>query len=405
MGGAWRLSKEEFFQVPFVNELKLKVSYGKVGNDAVGGYAYQGGYMPNNNAQEPGYIYAVIPNKNLTWESLNNLNAGVEFSLFKDRLSGFVQYYNKVSSGLVFAVPQPLSGGGTPDGVYNIWQNIGSLYNRGFEASITANVFRDKNWDWTMTVNASTLENKITKMPETNQEIISGTKKLAVGHSIYDYWLISYKGVDPANGDALYELDPKQAYTDNAPYDYPDKTINGVQYTTSVARAKYNYQGSAIPDLYGSWRNDVRYKAFTLGVLMTYQIGGLAYDNVYASLMSPSFGQSVHSDMQKRWQNTGDQTDIPRLDYGRSGDFYGASSRWLISATSLTVNNINLGYNFHSSALQRLHLAGLQTYISIENAYQFSARKGMNVLQSFNGTTGDVFLPRRVYSFGVIANL
>ena len=100
--------------MPFVNELKLKASYGKVGNDAVGAYAYQGGYSPNNNAQEPGYIYAVIANKDLTWESLENLNAGVEFSLFKSRISGYVQYYNKNSSGLVFAVPQPLSNGGTP---------------------------------------------------------------------------------------------------------------------------------------------------------------------------------------------------------------------------------------------------------------------------------------------------
>ena len=405
VGGAWRISKEEFFHVSHINDLKLKASYGKVGNDAVGSYAYQGGYIPNNNGQEPGYIYAVIPNKDLTWESLNNLNVGVEFSLFKDRVSGYVQYYNKVSSGLVFAVPQPLSGGGTPGGVYNIWQNIGSMYNRGFEASLTGNVIKGKKIDWQMTVNASTLENKITKMPETNKEIISGTKKLSVGHSIYDYWLISYKGVDPANGDALYELDPTKSFQGGYPYDYPDKSINGVNYTTSASRAKYDYQGSAIPDLYGSWRNDVRYKNFSLDLLCTFQIGGLAYDGVYSSMMSASFGQSLHKDIENRWQNTGDQTDVPRLDYGRTGDFYSSSDRWLISATSLTLNNVNLNYSFNPSVLQRLKISGLQTFLSIENAYQFSARKGMNVLQSFNGTTGDVYLPRRVYSIGVIANL
>ena len=113
----------------------------------------------------------------------------------------------------------------------------------------------------------------------------------------------------------------------------------------------------------------------------------------------------MHNDIKNRWQQTGDQTDVPRLDYGRTGDFYGASSRWLISATSLTINNINIGYSFNQSVLKRLKMTGLQTYISVENAYQFSGRKGMNVLQSFNGTTGDVFLPRRVYSLGVIANL
>jgi TonB-linked SusC/RagA family outer membrane protein len=405
VGGAWRINKEKFFHVPFVNELKLKASYGKVGNDAVGAYAYQGGYIPNNNAQEPGYIYAVIANKDLTWETLDNLNAGVEFSLFKDRISGYVQYYNKESSGLVFAVPQPLSGGGTPSGPYNIWQNIGSMYNRGIEVSLTGTVIKGKKFDWQMTVNASTLENRITSMPETNKEIISGTKKLSVGHSIYDYWLISYKGVDAANGDALYELDPSKPYQDNYPFDYPDKTINGVRYTTSISRGKYDYQGSAIPDLYGSLRSDMRYKNFSLDLLCTYQIGGLTYDGVYSSLMSASFGQSLHKNIEDRWQQTGDQTDVPRLDYGRTGDFYGSSDRWLISATSLTVNNINLGYTFTPSVLQRLKLSGLHTYISVENAYQFSARSGMNVLQSFNGTTSDVYIPRRVYSLGVIANL
>jgi len=216
--------------------------------------------------------------------------------------------------------------------------------------------------------------------------------------------LITYVGVDPTNGDALYEKNPNLPYSDDAPYDYPDKTINGKQYTTMTSRAKYEYQGSAIPDLYGSWRNDVRYKNFSLGILATYQIGGLTYDGVYSTMMSPVFGQSLAKDIEKRWQQTGDQTDVPRLDYGRTGDFYGSSSRWLISATSLTVNNVNLGYTFDQSVVSKLKMSSLQTYLSVENVYQFSARKGMNVLQSFNGTTGDVFLPRRVYSLGVIAN-
>jgi hypothetical protein len=149
----------------------------------------------------------------------------------------------------------------------------------------------------------------------------------------------------------------------------------------------------------------MRYKNFSLSLLCTYQIGGLTYDGVYSSLMSANFGEAMHKDIEDRWQQTGDQTDVPRLDYGRTGDFYGPSDRWLISATSLTVNNINIGYTFNPSVLKRLKIAGLHTYISIENAYQFSARKGMNVLQSFNGTTGDVYVPRRVYSLGVIANL
>ena len=182
--------------------------------------------------------------------------------MFKDRISGYVQYYNKVSSGLVFAVPQPFQ--------VEVHQVVFTTSGKISEACTTAvlnflltgNVIKGKNFDWQVTVNASTLENKITKMPETNKEIISGTKKLSVGHSIYDYWLISYKGVDPANGDALYELDPTMHTRIMPLMTYPDKTINGVQYTTSISRAKYDYHGSAIPDLYGSLRNDFGIKTF-----------------------------------------------------------------------------------------------------------------------------------------------
>ncbi len=406
-GGAWLISKEDFFNASFVNDLKVKLSYGKVGNDAVGSYPYQGGYVTNNNAQEPGYIFAKYDNHSLTWESLNNLNTGVEFALFKRRISGYVQFYNKASSGLVFAVPQPLSAGGTPDGTYFVWQNIGNMYNRGLELSLTGTIISERDLNWQVTLNASTLKNRITQMPSTNPTIISGTKRLAVGHSIYDYWLPSYKGVDAATGDALYELDPSQTYDEGPYFDYPDKTINGKKYTTVIGRAKYDYQGSAIPKVYGSIRNNIDYKKFSFSFICSYQIGGLTYDAVYAGLMSPQFGYAMAADLKNSWHNVGDQTNIPRLDYGRSGDLYASSSRWLTSATSLTINNINFGYTLDQKFLRRagLKVGGIQANLTLENVYQFSARTGMNVLQSFNGVTSDGFIPRRAVTMGVIVNM
>jgi TonB-linked SusC/RagA family outer membrane protein len=406
-GGAWLISKEDFFNVPFVNDLKAKLSYGKVGNDAVGTYPYQGGYVTNNNAQEPGYIFGQYDNHNLTWESLNNLNTGVEFSLLKRRLSGYIQYYNKASSGLVFAVPQPLSAGGTPGGTYSVWQNVGDMYNRGVELSLTGVLIARKDLNWQVTLNASTLKNRITQMPADEQAIVSGTKRLAPGHSIYDYWLPVYKGVDAATGDALYALDPSLTYNEGPYFDYPDKTINGKQYTTVIGRAKYDYVGSAIPKVYGSVRNNVEYKRLSFGFICSYQIGGLTYDAVYAGLMSPQFGYAAAADLKNSWHNVGDQTNIPRLDYGRSGDLYASSSRWLTSATSLTINNVNFGYTFDPKLIKRtgLKVGDVQATLTLENVYQFSGRTGMNVLQSFNGVTSDGFIPRRAVTMGVVVNM
>jgi TonB-linked SusC/RagA family outer membrane protein len=406
-GGAWLVSKENFFNVSLINDLKAKISYGKVGNDAVGSYPYQGGFVTNNNAQEPGYIFSQYDNHNLTWESLNNLNTGLEFSAFKRRLSGYIQYYNKASSGLVFAVPQPLSAGGTPGGTYFVWQNVGNMYNRGIELSLTGTVISRKDLNWQVTLNASTLKNQITQMPASQPAIISGTKRLAVGHSIYDYWLPGYRGVDAATGDALYELDPKYSYNEGPYFDYPDVTINGKQYTTVATRAKYDYQGSAIPKVYGSIRNNFDYRRFSFSFICTYQIGGLTYDAVYAGLMNPQFGYAAAADLKNSWHTVGDQTNIPRLDYGRASDLYASSSRWLTSATSLTINNINFGYTIDPKLIQRtgLKVGEVQTNLTIENVYQFSARKGMNVLQSFNGVTSDGFIPRRAVTLGVVVNM
>lgn len=406
-GGSWMISKEKFFHASFVDNLSVKASYGKVGNDAIGSYPYQGGYTINNNAQEPGYIMAKYDNPNITWESDNNFNTGVEFSVFKHRLSGYIQYYNKVSSGLVFAVPLPLSAGGTPDGTYNMWQNIGSMYNRGMEVSLTAAIITKRDLNWQMTFNASTVKNKITKMPPTNPEVVSGTKKLAVGHSIYDYWLPKYRGVDAANGDALYDLDPQYTYNEGPYFDYPDKTINGKQYTTTANRAKYEYVGSAIPKLYGSIRNNFDYKRFTFGFVTTYQIGGLMYDKIYASMMSPQLGQSVASDIKKSWHNVGDQTNIPRMDQGTSADLNASSSRWLIDASYFTINNVNLGYTIDPAMFERMGLkvGSVQANLTVENLYHFSARKGMNASQSFNGVTSDGFAPRRAVTAGVFVNM
>jgi TonB-linked SusC/RagA family outer membrane protein len=406
-GGSWLVSKEKFFHVSFIDELRVKASYGKVGNDAIGNYPYQGGYTINNNAQESGYIMAKYDNPNITWESGRSLNTGIEFSVFKHRLSGYMNYYDKVSSGMVFAVPLPLSAGGTPDGTYNIWKNVGSMYNRGVELSLTAALITKRDMNWQVTFNASSNKNKITKMPTETPEVISGTKKLAVGHSIYDYWLPAYRGVDAANGDALYDLDPSYTYNEGAYFDYPDKTINGKQYTTVANRAKYEYVGSAMPKLQGSIRNNFDYKRFSFSFVTTYQVGGLMYDKVYATMMSPQLGQSVASDIKNSWHNVGDQTNIPRMDQGHSADLNASSSRWLIDASYFTINNINFGYTLDPKMFERLGLkvGSVQPNLTIENLYHFSARKGMNASQSFNGVTSDGFGPRRAVTMGVFVNM
>jgi len=253
-------------------------------------------------------------------------------------------------------------------------------------------------------VNASTVTNKITKMPATVQEFVTGTKKYTVGHSLFDYWLRTYYGVDPADGAALYVPD-NTSITANRRI-IVNKSGGNDTVTTNIANGKFEYNGTTIPDLYGSFGTSVSYKGVTLTALFTFQVGGKTYDGLYQSLMSVSnYGGALSTDILKRWQKPGDITDVPRMDAGRATDFNATSSRWLVDASYLNIRSLNLAYNLPRSLVSRLSLSSTQFFISAENVAFFSKRKGMNNQQAFSGVTSNAYPPARVISGGLIVNL
>ena len=342
VGGGWNLNKETFMKtMDWIDLLKIRSSYGVVGNaEGISLYAYQGLYTFANNANEPGIVQSqtAFLNKKLTWESNKQFDVGIDFSLFKSRLTGSIEYYRRETVDLLFAVPQPLS-----SGALSVNQNTATMYNKGYELNLNGAIVRGKDFTWNMTVNLSTVKSEITKMPDLSKEIISGTKKLSEGHSQYDYWLRQYYGVDPSDGAALYKaLNPLA--TSNIRY-IKNKTGATDTVSTIVSNGKFDFNGSAIPDLYGSFSESFSYKQFTLSALFTFQVGGKVYDGLYQSLMSgTSYGGAVHKDILNSWHNVGDITNIPRLDAGRNTDFNATSSRWLIDASYLNIRTITLAY-------------------------------------------------------------
>ncbi|WP_447641522.1 MULTISPECIES: SusC/RagA family TonB-linked outer membrane protein [Chitinophagaceae] len=408
LGGAWNVSQEKFFKIATVDQLKLRASYGKVGNDGgISYYAYQSFYnLGRNNASEPGFVQGTLGNDSLTWESNNSLDLGIDFSLFHGRLSGTVDYFNRQSSGMIFSVPQPLSNGGTTSGEFTINKNIGDMYNRGVEVQLVGHIVKTRDFSYTLTANWTTFKNRITKMPDNQPEIIDGTKKLSIGHSIYDFWLRHYYGVDPDNGDALYvaqSYDPTNPGTTRI-INNSNGTADTV--TSSISNAKYFYAGSSIPKFYGSFNNEFTYKNFTLSILLTYQLGGKVYDGSYASLMNGGkYGTALSVDELKRWQKPGDITNVPRMDNARMSDFGDASSdRWLTSASYLNINNITFTYRIPRQWLSRITAHDASIYISGENLHLFSARKGMNSMGSFSGTTSNSYTYNRILSMGINLN-
>lgn len=401
-GASWSISKENFMKsISWVNDLRLKASYGEVGNNAILDasaadvyYAYQAFYdLGWNNGAEPGILLSTAATPNLKWEATKTFNTGLAFALFGNRLTGELEYYKRGSSQLIFSVPNPLS-----DPVTSTLANIGSMENRGLELQLGGDILKTKNFKWNLITNWATLQNKITKMPVETPQIISGTKRREVGRDYYSYWLRQYAGVDPADGSALY-IPTEGTTAANM------RTVNGTQYVTNQSFAKFDYSGTAIPDLYGSFNNTFSYKGLSLSVLVNYQIGGKFYDSVYGGLMSPSYGASLHKDVLDAWTTTNKTSDIPRLDIGNSANINAASTRWLIDASYLSLTNVNLSYTLPKSLLGKIDVSNVRVFLTGENLGTLSKRKGLDPRQSFDGTNGNTYLSSKIISFGINLSL
>ncbi len=394
-GAAWRMDQETFIKkYTFIDLLKLRSSYGETGNNEFtdsGGYTlyypWQALYFINNNSAESGFLQSSLANNSLTWEKNISYDVALEFGLFK-RLSGSIEYYHRVSDNLLFNVPQPLS-----SGVESQAKNIGTMFNRGIELQLGADIVKKKDFKWNLTINASTVKNQISRMPDNQKEIVSGTKKLMVGQSMYDYWLREFVKVDPNTGYSLYRAKA---------YDATNSIING-QDTLSwnANNARLHYNGTAIPKVYGSINNTFSYKGFELAMMFTYSIGGKIYESNYRSLMLPGYGSNLSTDALKSWSKPGDVTSVPRLDEAWSAHINAASDHWLIDASYFNIKQIGLSYTIPEKYLSKIHINNARVFLNGENLHLFNSLKGMNNQQSFDGAVSNVYLPSRTYTLGV----
>ena len=312
----------------------------------------------------------------------------------KNRISGSLEYYDRQTDDLLFDVPVPFSSGYPQASVV---RNVGTLSNKGIEASLTLGIVRSIDFGWDLTLNASTLKNEILKMPAGQPEIINGSKKLAVGSSIYDFFLNQWYGVDPANGDGLFILKDELVGTTTA----ANRELNGTWVTTSAANARRDYVGTAIPDLFGSINNVFRFKNWSLQSLLTYQIGGKIYDLNYSQLMSGyAEGISLHKDILTAWQNPGDITDVPKLSSTMAAQYNQGSSRWLVDADYIALRSSTLTYNFKEPFINAMGLTSARIYLSGENLIAVTKRKGMEPQENFNGTVTNRYTPARIFSIG-----
>ncbi len=400
IGGSWRITEEEFMQaVPFVDNLKLRASYGQVGQDNLGDfYISQPRYSLFPNAGDPGIYWSDLGNTALTWETSSNWDVSLDYRLFDNLFDGSIEYWERISTDLLYNVPLPLSVGLSqgPD-------NIASMVNSGLELSLTANIIRNRDLRWSLTVNASTLNNEITDLPE---PFVSGSKRWEEGRSRYDYFIYHYAGVDPDNGDALYYMF-EEIVDDETGVSTFEPVLDGDgnhETTNDYQDAGKGYADkNTVPDLFGGIQNVFTYKGFELSVLFTYGIGGYVLDYGYAAMMNEGiYGESVHPDLLDGWREPGDITDIPRMENGNTDINQSMSTRYLTDASYLALRNLSISYTFSHQAIKDIGIDNLRLFLVGENLFISTAREGLDPQYNLAGTpAGNDYNPARVISGGL----
>ena len=398
VGASWRLDQEPFIQnIPYVDRLKLRASYGEVGNDDLNDfYLSQPRYSLTSNAGNPGIWWSDIGNRNLQWETIESFDVALEFSLFKSFLDGSVEYYKKNSSDLLYDLPIALS-----NGLNSFPNNIGDMYNSGIELGLTANLVRTPNLRWSLSFQASTFKNEITSLPD---PVIDGSKRWDVGRSRYDFYILHTADVDPETGDQLFFM---YEFDENG-NSIPVLDENGEHATTNDWEATERaYTGaSAIPDVLGSVSNRLAYKGVSLDFLVTYGLGGDILDYGYSAMMhSGTYGSSLHPDALNAWRQPGDITDVPRLENGNADLVRTQSTRFLTDATYWAVKNVSLGYTFNNNLSEKLGVENLRLSVTGENLYLQTKRDGLDPQYNLAGTPdGEDYNPARIFTIGLNVN-
>jgi TonB-linked SusC/RagA family outer membrane protein len=387
---AWEIAKEDFMEdVDWVDNLKVKVSYGQQGNDNIGNnYAYLDQYsMTGSDGVFSDGTLSYKGNSDLTWEKSGSFNVGVDFAFWNHKLEGSVEYFSRKTSDMLYNKPVANS-----NGYSSIPMNIGSMTNSGWEIDLNYTPVNTKNLKWSINGNATFLKNKINKLhPDLEGELISGSRIYREGESMYQLYLVRYAGVDKTNGKSLYWA------TDDEGKDY-------ITSDYAIAKNSKKATGDLLPTVYGGFGTSLEFYGFDLSVMFSYQLGGKIWDYTYQDLMhggsSSSAGQNWHKDILNAWSVDNPNSNIPALN--ASDSYVNASSdRWLTTSNYLSINNITLGYTVPKNLTRKFGVESLRIYGVADNLALFSARKGLDPRQGYVTSEGATYGALRTISGGI----
>jgi len=399
VGAAWDIKSEPFMDAADkVDLLKIKASYGSQGNDNLltqDGYTnyhpWADQYVVSENNGEFATTLTYKGNKDITWETSYNFNAGIDFGFFGERLNGTIEGWRRRTENMLYYQPVPSS-----LGYSYLPVNIGSVSNAGMDVELRGEIIKTRNVTWAAYFNLTFFQNRIIKLsPELNGQWIEGSRIYKEGEGIYNLYLRDFAGVDQETGESLWFIDKEN---ENG------EIIERGGVTTNYSEASRYATGDILPKIYGGFGTELKFYGVDLSIAFNYQAGGRILDTGYQRLMhagtSSDAGHNWHLDILKAWTPENPSSTIPRIN---ASDTYanGASTRFLISSDYVNLQNITLGYTFPAKLTKKAHIEKIRLYAVADNIWLWSARKGLDPRQGYTSSNSFFYSPMRTISGGV----
>lgn len=389
---AWRVSDERFFKnIHFINELKLRASYGKTGNNNIGNYASLStiNYIKytTGGVAIGGFAPGVIPNPNLTWETQEQFNGGIDISFFKSRLNITVDHFESKNNDLLLNVNIP-----TATGFGTALQNIGEVHNKGWEFVVNAIIANAGKFRWSADLNFSAYKNKVTKLGPSGDDIISGTNITRIGQPIGMFYGFIVDGIFKNAAElAAGPVYNKGLADDSRVGDIRFKDVSGPNGKPDgkIDNNDITIMGSPYPDFYYGVTNRFSYQNFNVSFNLAGSYGAEIYSNamvIYRLIRSRSRTLSTERNYWKSETDPGDGK-TPRPDDVPRGGLRLASSRYLDNGSYLRVNNITFGYILPEKISRSININSIRVYASANNSFIFTKNLSFNADVSNSGNS------------------
>jgi len=403
----WIMSEEDFLKnANALDYLKWRISYGQTGNNSVGIYDALGSYSTTKYDGNSGMVASTMANKSLTWETTTQFDAGVDANFLKDRIIFTGDYFNKLTSNLLFSKDLP-----NTSGFSNVETNIGKVRFYGFDLELTSRNISGKNFNWTTKFTYSFVRNKVVELPDNGRDknriggytLADGTEfgGIAEGEPLYRfygyvmdhiiqtdedaanaYYDTGSKGYDPLTGKST----PGKKFAGD--YEWKNRkgsskiTVNGIE-KEQINNQDYFLLGYTVPHSTGGLDNTFSYKQFSFDLYMDFALGHSVYNTNKARFFLNTFegNYAIHQDVDKCWKSYGDgDAEYARFvtsDELQSNNFR-SSSVFCTKGDYLCIREVSLSYRLPKRWAEKLNVNGASLTLSGNTLYYFTAVEGVS---------------------------